>query len=75
MPPSVASPIRVTGTSVASRAAVHFGEDFELVFAVPEASLSAARKVMDVPVTRIGDVTEGGVELNGDPLADRGFTH
>jgi thiamine-monophosphate kinase len=55
--------------------AVHFGEDFELVFTVPEASLSAAREATDVPVTRIGEVTDGGVEMDGEPLADRGFTH
>ena len=55
--------------------AVHFGEDFELVFTVSEAALSAVREATAVPVARIGEVTASGVELDGDPLPDRGFTH
>ena len=55
--------------------AVHFGEDFELVFTVPEAALSAVREATAVPVARIGEVTDGGVEMDGDSLPDRGFTH
>ena len=55
--------------------AVHFGEDFELAFTVSEAALSAVREVTAVPVARIGEVTDGGVEMDGDPLPDRGFTH
>jgi thiamine-monophosphate kinase len=54
--------------------AVHFGEDFELVFTTddPEAARSAA----PVPVASIGRVTEsGGVDLDGEPLPDRGYTH
>jgi len=54
-----------------------FGEDFELVFTVPEADLDAVRSLVDVPVTRIGTVTDAdaGVTLDGDPLPDRGYTH
>jgi thiamine-monophosphate kinase len=54
-----------------------FGEDFELVFTVPEADLDTVRSMVDVPVTRIGTVTEveTGVRLDGDPMLDRGYTH
>ena len=54
--------------------AVHLGEDFELVFTVPEAELSAVRAT-PVAVSRVGEVTAGGVRMDGEPLADRGFTH
>jgi thiamine-monophosphate kinase len=54
-----------------------FGEDFELVFTVPEADLGTVRSMVDVTVTRIGTVTdvEAGVRLDGDPMPDRGYTH
>ena len=54
-----------------------FGEDFELVFTVPEADLDTVRSMVDVPVTRIGTVTdvEASVRLDGDPMLDRGYTH
>ncbi|MFC6989617.1 thiamine-phosphate kinase [Haloplanus sp. GCM10025708] len=55
--------------------ATFFGEDFELVFTLPAASLDAVRDASPTPITRVGDVTEGGVLANGDPLPDRGFTH
>ena len=56
-------------------AGVHFGEDFELVFTIPEAALSAVET--DVPITVIGRVTdaEAGVTVDGEPLPDRGYTH
>jgi len=56
---------------------VFFGEDFELVCTLPPDRLSAARETLSVPLTRIGTVTEAGagVTLDGDPLADRGYTH
>ena len=56
-------------------AGVHFGEDFELVFTIPEAALSAVET--DVPITVIGRVTdfEAGVTVDDEPLADRGYTH
>jgi thiamine-monophosphate kinase len=53
----------------------HFGEDFELVFTLPEDALSAVRDASPTPVTRIGSVTESGVVADGEPLPDRGFTH
>ena len=52
-----------------------FGEDFELVVTVPEDRLDAAVERCPTPLTRIGHVTDGGVELDGEPLPDRGFTH
>ncbi|MFT4908980.1 MAG: thiamine-monophosphate kinase [Natronomonas sp.] len=55
--------------------AVHFGEDFELVCTIPEASLSTAIDVAPTKVTRIGTVTDEGIRMNGVPLPDRGFTH
>jgi thiamine-monophosphate kinase len=56
--------------------AVHFGEDFELVATVPETSLDAVRQASPTPVTRVGRVTEDtAVRLDGEPLADRGYTH
>ncbi|MFB6227556.1 MAG: thiamine-phosphate kinase [Halobacteriales archaeon] len=51
------------------------GEDFELVFTVPEDVLPDARASSPVPVTRVGRVTEGRVELDGEELADRGYSH
>ncbi|WP_436929266.1 thiamine-phosphate kinase [Halosimplex halobium] len=52
-----------------------FGEDFELVCTVPEEALSAVRADLPVELTRIGRVVESGVTLDGEPLADRGYTH
>ena len=54
---------------------VHFGEDFELVCTVPDAALPEARAATPVELTRIGTVTDDGVRMDGEPLADRGFTH
>ncbi|MFB6087898.1 MAG: thiamine-phosphate kinase [Haloarculaceae archaeon] len=53
--------------------ALHFGEDFELVFTT--ADPAAAARACPVPVTAVGDVTEAGVVCDGDPLPDRGYTH
>ncbi|SDM98145.1 thiamine-monophosphate kinase [Halogranum gelatinilyticum] len=57
--------------------ALHFGEDFELVFTVPDDRVDTVQSALDVDVTRIGTVTdsETGVVADGDPLPDRGFTH
>lgn len=54
---------------------VHFGEDFELVFTVPEEHLEEVVAAASVPITRIGTVTDGGVRMDGKRLPDRGFTH
>lgn len=55
--------------------AVHFGEDFELVFTTddPAAADAAAPTTVSV-VGRVTDAGEG-VEMDGDPLPDRGYTH
>jgi thiamine-monophosphate kinase len=53
--------------------AVHFGEDFELVFTTPDPE--AASRAAPVSVTRVGEVVDDGVRLDGEPLPDRGYTH
>ena len=57
--------------------ATTFGEDFELVVTLPEADLEAARAATDVQLSRIGTVVarDDGITLDGEPLADRGYTH
>ncbi|ELY61384.1 thiamine-monophosphate kinase [Natronococcus amylolyticus DSM 10524] len=57
--------------------ATTFGEDFELVATVPETALEAVRDAVDVPLSTIGTVLESddGISLDGEPLADRGYTH
>jgi thiamine-monophosphate kinase len=55
--------------------AMYFGEDFELVCTVPEDDLPAAREATDVPLTAVGEVTGGGLRLDGKPLPDHGYTH
>jgi thiamine-monophosphate kinase len=52
-----------------------FGEDFELVCTLPEAAVADARAALSVPLTRVGDVVESRVTLDGEPLANRGYTH
>ncbi|ELZ80885.1 thiamine-monophosphate kinase [Haloferax elongans ATCC BAA-1513] len=54
----------------------YFGEDFELVFTVPEAELDAARDAVDLPLTVVGRATDGSdVVADGDSVPDRGYTH
>lgn len=57
--------------------ATTFGEDFELVATLPEEALSAVRDAIDVPLAAIGSVREAGdgVTMDGESLADRGYTH
>ena len=55
--------------------ATTFGEDFELVCTVPAADLAAAREACPTELTRIGVTTDGDVRLDGEPLADEGWTH
>jgi len=55
--------------------ACFFGEDFELVAAIPETEVAAARAACPVDLTVVGDVTDGGVTMDGETLPDRGFTH
>ena len=54
---------------------VFFGEDFELVCALPPDQVGEAHEETAVPLTRVGTVTGAGVSLDGDPLPDRGYTH
>ncbi|MFC6614047.1 thiamine-phosphate kinase [Halopenitus salinus] len=57
--------------------AAHFGEDFELVVTVPDEEFAVVNDRSPVPIRRIGSVVpaERGVTADGDPLADRGYTH
>ncbi|MGM0591925.1 MAG: thiamine-phosphate kinase [Halobacteriota archaeon] len=55
--------------------ATYFGEDFELVFTLPPGSIDDVRSTVSTRVTAIGDVTDSGVEADGEPLPDRGYTH
>ena len=54
---------------------VFFGEDFELVCAVPEGDLAAAQDGTPCPLHRVGTVTGSGVTLDGASLPDRGYSH
>ena len=78
---SDAVPVADAVESVAADAAdrrelsLFFGEDFELVFTVPESELPAVEASSPVPVAAIGRATESGVEMDDEPLPDRGFTH
>ncbi|UPM44155.1 thiamine-phosphate kinase [Halocatena salina] len=62
-----------TDASEAFEHAVHFGEDFELVFTTDD--VGTVQTVASVPVTPIGTVTERGVTIDGEPLPDRGYSH
>ncbi|MCT9094430.1 thiamine-phosphate kinase [Haloarchaeobius sp. HME9146] len=57
--------------------ACFFGEDFELVFTIPESELDAARDASPTPLSVIGQVTapDEGITMDGEELPDRGFTH
>ena len=57
--------------------AAHFGEDFELVCAVPEAEVGRVRSECPTGLVRVGTVVEAtrGVTADGEPLPDRGYTH
>ncbi|AGB30376.1 thiamine-monophosphate kinase [Natrinema pellirubrum DSM 15624] len=65
------------GDADALERATTFGEDFELVATVPEDSLSAVRSATDVPLSVLGTVRERdhGISMDGEQLADRGYTH
>ena len=58
----------------------YFGEDFELVCTVPEHAVEDARADCPVPLSVVGEVTDGddgdpAVSIDGEALSDRGFTH
>jgi thiamine-monophosphate kinase len=62
-------------TREARRMATTFGEDFELVCTVPPDRLGAAREGCPADLVRVGETTDGGVRLDGEPLPDEGWTH
>ncbi|MDZ7700868.1 MAG: thiamine-phosphate kinase [Halobacteriales archaeon] len=51
------------------------GEDFELVLTMEAVDVEAARAACPVELSAVGTVTESGVTLDGEPLADAGWTH
>ena len=55
--------------------AVTFGEDFELVATVPPERVDAAREAVPVELTVVGEATPSGIRLDGEALADEGWTH
>ncbi|MFA9417161.1 thiamine-phosphate kinase [Natrinema sp. HArc-T2] len=65
------------GNDEALELATTFGEDFELVATLPEDALSAVRAATDVSLSVIGSVCEAddGLTIDGEALADRGYTH
>ena len=63
-------------------AATTVGEDFELLCTVPESDLDSAQRDCPTQLRRVGRVTDGTddadgnrVTVDGDVLADRGWTH
>ncbi len=56
-------------------AGVFFGEDFELVFTIPPDAIEGDSAAPPVAITALGEVTESGIEMDGEALPDRGFTH
>ena len=57
--------------------AAHFGEDFELVCAVPEPAVDRVESACPGSLVRVGSVVaaDDGITADGDPLPDRGYTH
>ncbi|HEV3472388.1 MAG TPA: thiamine-phosphate kinase, partial [Actinomycetota bacterium] len=57
------------------------GEDFELLVTLPADRVEDAQMALDesgIPLTRIGDVTDGAETIDGAPLArfvERGWDH
>lgn len=58
-------------------ATAFFGEDFELVATISADDLDAVRAETSTPLTVVGRVVDAdrGVVIDGEPLADRGYTH
>lgn len=56
---------------------VFFGEDFELICTIPSEQFGAAQNETPTTLTPIGRVQESdvGVTLDGETLANRGYTH
>ena len=58
----------------AARLAISGGEDYELLFTIPEQNLAGLRIALDgigTPLTQIGTVTGGAPRLDGAPLEER----
>ncbi len=57
--------------------AITFGEDFELVCALPPRAFDELAAALECQLTVLGDVREAdhGVTIDGDHLPDRGYTH
>lgn len=55
--------------------ALHFGEDFELVFTASPDEMRRLSSSLPDSFQEIGIVTESEVTIDGDSLADRGYTH
>ena len=57
--------------------ALTYGGDFELVCTLPESTVDAVRSALSVPLTVVGTVVEPemNITLDGEPLADEGYTH
>ena len=78
--PGVAEVARAAGRRPAELA-ISSGEDYELLFTIPEDRWEAARAASEVPLTRLGRALEGtgDVELTGPGAADldrvRGHEH
>jgi thiamine-monophosphate kinase len=54
------------------------GEDYELLVSAPERLMDALARQVEVPVTVVGEVTDGGVlfECGGEPVEDlSGWDH
>ncbi|MFB6085716.1 MAG: thiamine-phosphate kinase [Halodesulfurarchaeum sp.] len=58
-------------------AAITHGGDFELVCTLPEERVETVRERLSVPLSVLGTVepAEAGIELDGEPLANEGYTH
>ena len=70
-----------TGADDRFEMAAQFGEDFELLCALPASAVSAAAHACPAGLTRVGTAVEtpdgdaARVTADGEPLADRGYTH
>ncbi|MFC7213738.1 thiamine-phosphate kinase [Saliphagus sp. GCM10025334] len=62
---------------IALERAITTGEDFELVCTVPEAAVERVRDDLECSLTVVGRVVDAdaGITLDGEALADRGYTH
>ncbi|MFB6251609.1 MAG: thiamine-phosphate kinase [Halobellus sp.] len=64
-----------TDTADRRTMATTVGEDFELVCTLPPDAVDAAREAVPGSLSIVGEVTEHGIRLDGEPLADEGYTH